>query len=122
EVSSLNTQVLLSNSGQKFVIGGIEKKSLVKSVSKVPWLGDLPIVGYALSSESESVKKTEMVAVLECTLTTPDLKVADGVLEDMKKVDEKTADNGENNNLKNCNFGFDQFILDKDKKSLDPLP
>lgn len=122
EVSSLNTQVLLSNSGQKFVIGGIEKKSLVKSVSKVPWLGDLPIVGYALSSESESVKKTEMVAVLECTLTTPDIKVADGVLEDMKKVDEKTANNDENNNLKNCNFGFDQFILDKDKKSLDPLP
>ncbi len=122
ELSAVDTQVMVSNSGQKFVIGGIDKKTLVRSVSKVPWLGDIPVIGYALSSESESVKKTQMVTVIECRLTAPDLKVADGILKDQEMVDEKTADNGENNNLKNCNFGFDQFLLDKDKKSLDPLP
>ena len=122
DLSTVDTQVMLSNEGQKFVIGGIDKKTIVRSVSKVPWLGDIPIIGYALSSESESTKKSQMVAVLECKLIDPDTKLPDGIVGEMKLVDDKTEKNGEINDFKNCNYGFDQFILDKDKKSLDPLP
>jgi hypothetical protein len=120
--SEVKTRVMVSNQGQQFVIGGVEKKELVRSVSKVPWLGDIPLVGWALGSESESTKKTQLVTVLECRPSQPDTRISSVVEKAQRQVDGKTVEAGETNDFKNCNFGFDQFQFDREKLNFDPLP
>lgn len=41
----LNTSLQMANDGGVFYIGGLEKSALVRSVSKVPFLGDIPFLG-----------------------------------------------------------------------------
>ena len=114
--TELKTQIMLDNSGKEFYIGGMDKKALVRSVSKVPWLGDIPVLGWVFSAESEVVKKTQLVAVLEVrpvapdTAVTKDLKdLADSTVKELNEFGIKTKVIDENE------YGFDQYLLDKDK-------
>ena len=109
--STVNTKVMLSNKGGKFVIGGLEKKNVVRSVTGVPFLKSLPFLGYLFSTESESTKKAQLVLVIECTTKDPDSPVKPPVSEDLLAVNKNTAEAGVKNE-----FGFDQYYLDKDKK------
>lgn len=47
----------------EFAIGGLKKQSEVVSKSGIPWLMDIPYLGYLFSSESKSVKHTELLVV-----------------------------------------------------------
>jgi len=47
----------------EFAIGGLKKQSTVVSRSGIPWLMDIPYLGYLFSSESKSVKHTELLVV-----------------------------------------------------------
>lgn len=115
--SEVNTQVMVNNTGSKIVIGGVEKKQVVRSVNKIPWLGDLPIIGWACSSESEVSKSSQLVTVLECVSVMPDTKVPDKIKKEIEEMTAKVADAGEK-----ISVGFDQFLLDEEKKESDPLP
>ncbi|HPN84402.1 MAG TPA: hypothetical protein PK821_03600 [Victivallales bacterium] len=115
--SSVNTRMSVPNSGARLVVGGVEKTTVVQSVSKLPWLGDLPGLGWLLSSESQSSKKTRLVAILDCTPVTPDQKLPQSVIS-ASSESEKFAEASAEGNLP----GFDQLIIDKEKKTLDPLP
>ena len=44
-----------------FAIGGLKKQAEVTSRSGIPWLMDIPYLGYLFSSESKSVKHTELL-------------------------------------------------------------
>jgi len=121
--STVNTVVQVNNKGERFVIGGLEKEAVVRSVSKVPWLGDIPGLGYVFDTEREVHKTTKLVAVLDIVPVLPDTAVAADVLsliandqERLKNYGTKVFDGTENDQ------GFDQFLLDSEKKSLDPLP
>jgi type II secretory pathway component GspD/PulD (secretin) len=114
ERSELNTKVMVGNNGRRFVIGGIEKKHVVRSVSKVPLLGSIPGLGWALSSEGESGKTSQLVVVLDVVPVLPDTAIAEALVEEVKALREKTEGAGEKPN----DLGFDQFILDQEKTGL----
>ncbi|WP_218110554.1 type IV pilus secretin PilQ [Ostreibacterium oceani] len=58
--NNVSTQVLVDN-GQTVVLGGVYEQTKTKSVSKVPVLGDLPVVGRAFRRDLNSVQKSELL-------------------------------------------------------------
>jgi type II secretory pathway component GspD/PulD (secretin) len=115
--SEMNTNIMVDNKVDKFVIGGLEKVVKTRSVSKVPWLGSIPFLGYLFASESEVTRKSPLVAVVQCRHQAPlqpidahKVIVIDSVKESLKGIE------------KGVTYGYDQFILDKNKKSLQALP
>ncbi len=116
--SSFSTQVHVPNTGAQFMIGGIEKVTSEKSVAKVPYLGDIPVLGWLLSTESTATRRYQMVTVLEVTTSLPDAAVSLEMNKEIARISEAIIKPGE----ENYNYGFDQFGLDKEKVSLDPLP
>lgn len=118
ERSEFNTTLMVANDGSRFVVGGIDKKSVVKSTSKIPWLGSIPGLGWLLGSEGSVGKTSRIVTVLECVPVTPESTVPGNLTGEISTVNEETQDAG----IKMNSIGFDQFLIDKDKKKLDPLP
>lgn len=105
--NTIQTKVMLSNSANQFIIGGLEKQEVVRSVSGVPFLKDLPVLGWAFSTESESTKKSQLVLVAECTFVTPNEKMKEGTLGDVSKLRGKLEDAGDKNA-----WGFQQLWID----------
>ena len=60
---SAKTTVLVK-SGDTVIIGGMMQETTVKSESKVPILGDIPLLGYLFRFTSNSKKKTNLVILL----------------------------------------------------------
>jgi hypothetical protein len=114
ERSEVNTKVMVANGGSRFVIGGLQKREVVRSVSKVPLLGSIPGLGWALSSENESGKTTQLVAVLDCVAVNPATAVNEGILSEIQLINDKTGKAGEKPNA----LGFDQFGLDDEKTGI----
>lgn len=50
--------------GETLIIGGLIQESETKSVNKIPFLGDLPLIGPAFRSSSTSKSKSEMVIMI----------------------------------------------------------
>ncbi len=121
--SEVNTQVMVSNQGQKFIIGGLEKKDVVRSVSKLPWLGSIPFLGFIFSSESEVHKTSQIVAVIECVPVMPDTKVPAQIMSQISRTNQEIDSYGiDYGIIQENDYGFDQFLLDKNKTSPHPLP
>jgi general secretion pathway protein D len=118
ERSEINTKLMVSNDGSTFVIGGVDKKSVINSVSKVPWVGSLPGLGWLLGSESSVTKNVRIVTVLECKPIHLNTTMPDNIQKDIQKVLKKTKSATKKSNK----IGFDQFLIDKNKMSLDKLP
>jgi type II secretion system protein D len=63
-----NQQVLdttvIARDGETVAIGGLITRSDFKSENKVPWLGDLPVVGTAFRYRQQIKKKVELLVVL----------------------------------------------------------
>ena len=57
---SVETQVLVNN-GDTVVLGGIYETTSAEGETKVPLLGDIPILGYLFRSTSESNTKSELL-------------------------------------------------------------
>jgi len=51
------TEVVVSE-GDTLVIGGLRQQEMVQTVSKVPFLGDLPILGWLFKQEQKEVKQS----------------------------------------------------------------
>jgi hypothetical protein len=118
ERSEFNTKVMIANDGSRFVLGGIEKKSAINSVSKFPWLGSIPGLGWLLGSESAVGKSSRIVSVLECVPVTPESIVPPKAKADFDTIKMKTKDSGKKYNK----LGYDQWLIDKDKKHIQKLP
>ncbi len=54
----------LIKDGQTIIIGGLRKRETTKDISKVPVLGDIPIVGGLFKSETESKVTRELVVFI----------------------------------------------------------
>ncbi len=63
--------VSLPHGKDSFVIGGLSKQETVKSKTGVPWLMDIPYLGWLFSSESTSIKHSELVVAAECEWDSP---------------------------------------------------
>lgn len=58
--NQVTTQVLVENGGT-VVIGGVYKQSETKSTTKVPLLGDVPLLGWLFKNENRTDNKTELL-------------------------------------------------------------
>ena len=106
--SNVNTKIQISNTKNKFIIGGIGKSNIVRSVSGQPFLRELPVIGFLFSSESESTKKSRMVVVAEVERIDPRSTIPATVKPQINKATNATVNAGEDNS-----YGFDQYLLDK---------
>ena len=107
--SSFETEVHLGYEARDFVIGGIKRKQIVRSVSGIPILKDIPILGWAFSSESESARETELVLRVHAELATPFDNISDELKDELKGVDDGLTRGIEH---PITNLGFEQFGLD----------
>lgn len=64
---SIKTTVL-ADDGQTIVLGGLIKDDNTKTVSKVPLLGDIPLLGYLFRASSDKKTKQNLLVFLQPTL------------------------------------------------------
>ena len=60
DTNKVNTQVLVENGGT-VVIGGVYSQTISDGVNKVPWLGDIPVLGYFFRSSAKVDNKSELL-------------------------------------------------------------
>ncbi len=113
--TELETTLQVSNEGSVFYIGGLEKSDLVRSVNKVPFLGDLPGLGWIFSGESEIVKKSRIVAVLTIQPVIPTTRVTGEQTKFMKDTRER-IDNFGLKSIDENEYGFDQLLVDPERR------
>ena len=73
-----DTKVVIGN-GQTLIIGGLIKERNIKGVTKVPFFGDIPGLGWLFKSKKDTKNKTELLIFVSPTIITP------GVMTDMAK-------------------------------------
>jgi pilus assembly protein CpaC len=66
----LETQVEL-NEGQSFVIGGLLDNRTTDTFEKIPFIGDIPILGKFFQSKSVSKTNTELIVIVTPELVRP---------------------------------------------------
>jgi len=69
-VRRASTEVELKD-GQSFVIAGLYSAELQQTKSKVPWLGDIPLLGYLFKSKNLTKNKSELLVIATPTLVQP---------------------------------------------------
>jgi type IV pilus assembly protein PilQ len=63
DTKSVTTQIAVNN-GDTAVIAGIYEETLNNDVTKIPFLGDLPWLGYLFKTTNKNVEKTELLIFL----------------------------------------------------------
>ena len=66
----VNTEVELKD-GESFMIGGLLDKSISDTFQKIPFLGDIPILGKFFQSESKSKNDTELIVIVTPEIVSP---------------------------------------------------
>ncbi|MEN8170478.1 MAG: type IV pilus secretin PilQ [Pseudomonadota bacterium] len=72
---SVNTQVLVNN-GDTVVLGGIYEQEVSEGATKVPLLGDIPLLGVLFRSKSKKESKAELLIFVTPKIINDSLKVA----------------------------------------------
>ena len=108
--SSFKTDVQVGYNGGEFVVGGIRKVSVVRGVAGLPFLKDLPFLGWLFSTESESTKTTDLVLILQTEYVNPVDAVPEQIRHDVGKIVEDVQ-HGINSPVNN--LGFEQIGLDR---------
>lgn len=72
ETSQAETKVMVKDN-VTIVIGGLIKDEKVESINKIPFLGDLPLFGFAFRNKDNLIKKTELVIFLTPKIITGDI-------------------------------------------------
>jgi type IV pilus assembly protein PilQ len=62
-IKEIRTQVLLDN-GETVVIGGIYERTNNEDITKVPWIGDVPVLGWLFKNKAVVDNKTELLIFL----------------------------------------------------------
>ncbi len=79
DTREIDTKALVKD-GQTVVLGGLRKREVSQDVSKIPFLGDIPLLGSLFTNTSESVETNELLIfitpriVAEPTLSPKELK------------------------------------------------
>lgn len=69
--SRKTTTTITLAAGESFVIGGLIQDNLITSVSKVPFLGDVPVIGALFRSTSYDKDQSELAIMVTPTFVTP---------------------------------------------------
>ena len=103
----IDTQFMIDNKGTKLVIGGLEKRDVVRVSGGLPILKDLPVIGWLFSTEQESTKRSQLVVVAEIV---PEAQIKQQGAEFQKKAAAELVKAGETNKI-----GYRQFFIDGDR-------
>ena len=60
---SLSTEVV-ARSGETILLGGLISENKAGTVAKVPWLGDIPLLGWLFRSTTQTTERTELVIMI----------------------------------------------------------
>jgi type IV pilus assembly protein PilQ len=63
DTKNVTTQIAVNN-GDTAVIGGIYEETINNNVTKVPLLGDIPVLGYVFKQTGKEIDKTELLIFL----------------------------------------------------------
>ena len=110
--SGTSTTVQIGYEPQEFVIGGLRKSESVRGNAGLPFLKDLPIIGRLFSTETESIKQSQLVLIARVELSNPDDKMGADVQNEVGKII-KQVNNGVNSPI--GNMLFQQYLLDEDR-------
>lgn len=77
DTRKINTQVLVDN-GQTVVLGGIYEDTLNRTTTKVPLLGDIPVMGQLFRNTINSDRKTELLIFITPKILSEGLQVRTG--------------------------------------------
>ena len=114
--SGTATTVQLGLEPQEFVIGGLRKSESVRGTAGLPFLKDLPIIGRLVSTETESIKQSQLVLIAKVEVSNPDDKMGADVQEEVGKI-VKQVNKGINSPI--GNMLFQQYFLDDDRADRD---
>ncbi len=70
DVRFAQTKVTIK-AGQTLVIGGLIREKKTKGITKVPLLGDFPLLGFLFRSKIDTKQKTELLILISPTIITP---------------------------------------------------
>jgi len=71
DIRVANTKVTVKD-GQTLVIGGLIRERMADGVSKIPFLGDIPILGTFFSSKTKFKQKTELLIFVSPAIISPE--------------------------------------------------
>lgn len=107
--SAFETEIQVGNEGKEFVIGGIKRTNVIRSVAGVPLLKNLPVLGWVFSTESETTRHSELVLIAKAEISGPFDPVSGQTGADIQSVVDKVS-YGKNHPV--SNLGFEQLGLD----------
>lgn len=85
---SLNTQVL-SNDGQVVILGGLMRDDVQTSMTKVPVLGSIPVLGRLFRSTDDSIAKTNLMVFIRASVIRDDETLTGTTAEKYRYLREK---------------------------------
>jgi trichohyalin len=68
---TLSTSVVINN-GETVALGGLVKETTTKTVTKVPFIGDIPFLGALFRKKSDSVVRKNLLIFVTATIVSPD--------------------------------------------------
>ncbi len=108
--NKVSSDIMISTKRNRFVIGGLEKREVVRGSNGVPWLKDIPVLGYLFQTESESTRKSQLVVVADCEYVLPGAAENPEAAKKIGEIKDNTADAGGANR-----YFFRQHLLDSDR-------
>jgi type II secretory pathway component GspD/PulD (secretin) len=73
QISTRDTQTTVAmREDQTLVIGGLIQDTLTTSSAKIPWLGDLPLIGKAFRNDSYTRQRNELIITVTPHVVSPD--------------------------------------------------
>ena len=72
--NEVETRVLVDN-GETLVLGGVYERTKSNSVTRVPLLGDLPLVGWLFRAKSEEDDKSELLIFVTPKIVKQDITI-----------------------------------------------
>jgi len=70
----VTTDVIVENGGT-VVLGGLFEESETQSEDKVPFLGDMPVVGNLFKNQARAAQRTELMIFLTPRIVSDDLRL-----------------------------------------------
>ena len=106
--NTICNSVMISTKRNEFVIGGLEKREVVRGSTGVPYLKDIPGLGYLFQVESESTRKSQLVVAAQCEYVYPESISPEEYDKLIRSIRTRTADAGGRNH-----YFFNQYLLDR---------
>ncbi len=85
-LSKTGTTFQIGYGSQEFVIGGLKKSESVRGTTGLPFLKDIPVLGRVFSTETESIKQSQLVLVAKVEFSNPGDAVGAKIREDLGTI------------------------------------